>query len=110
MTDVFDEALTIGHAGISAGIERRLALFAISMLDCGWQGLDISGADIQEEALRLGLIEKTTFDPERHSQDEGYTLEAGDDYYVPVADLRGILDGTRSASAVAAREPIQEEK
>ena len=77
-------------------VERRLALFAMSMLEISWTGSDADGATIQEEAQRLGLVEETTFDPAIHHDQSGAS-EAGDTYFVIAADVRGILDGTRLA-------------
>lgn len=81
-------------------IDRRLAVFLASMLEISWTGSDASGADIQEEALRLGLIEETTFDPTTHHDPSG-AAEAGDTYFVVSTDVQRALDGTRTASPLA---------
>lgn len=65
-----------------------LRLFAKDVLrDCLWDGSELDGADIQELALKHGLIELTGFDPDKHSDVHGICLEAGDDYYVETALL-----------------------
>ena len=79
--------------GISQGVERRLALFAASMLEISWTGSDADGATIQEEAQRLGLVEETTFDPAIHHDPSGAS-EPGDTYLAITADVRAILDGS----------------
>lgn len=97
MADIFDEAKSIGHAGISAGVERRLALFAASMLEISWTGSDPICADIQEEAQRLGLVVETKYDPAVHHDPSGAS-EPGDTYFEIAADVRGLLDGSAQRS------------
>ena len=79
-------------------VERRLALFAASMLEYAWVGSDATGADIQEEAERLGIVVETKFDPDVHNDPSGAS-EPGDPYFEIAADVRGVLDGTRTATA-----------
>lgn len=61
--------------------DRALAFFKWAR-DIFWNddGYEIGGGDFQDAAERLGLIVKVPFDPERHA-DNGYGLEAGDDWY-----------------------------
>jgi len=68
-------------------VERRLALFALSMIEVSRAAYDITHSDIQEEAMRLGLLVR--------SPDGGPPI-------VP-ADVLGIVDGTRSATAIRER-------
>lgn len=88
----------MSETGISAGVERRLALFLASVCEMSWTG-DVDAADVQEEAERLGLITKEPFDPATHHDPSG-VAEAGDTFYVIASDVRGVIDGTLPPSAV----------
>lgn len=66
-------------------VERRLALFALSMVECALQSYDLTHSDIQEEAVRLGLLV-------RHNKNEPFTV---------AADVRGVLDGITQAHSTA---------
>lgn len=68
-----------------------LAFFKI-VRDRFWadEGSEFDGSDFQDHAERLGLIVKVPFDPERHS-DQGYGLEAGDDWFETARDVAAFL-------------------
>lgn len=90
-------------------VERRLALFAMSMLEISWAGSNAGGDEIQEEAVRLGLVEMVPFDPVVHNDPSG-AAEAGDDYFDITKDLRGILDETRPDNAQSEPDTKQGER
>lgn len=59
----------------------KLATFATWCLSQGpFAGCDLDGGDVQDKALRLGLISPTVFDPDIH-KDPNETAEKGDTWY-----------------------------
>ena len=45
-----------------------------------FDGYDLDGRIVQETALELGLLTKTSYDPQKHGEDE--YAEPGNDWYV----------------------------
>jgi hypothetical protein len=54
-------------------------------LAASWDGCDLSGGEIQDEALRLGLIIEVPYDPEIHGEND-CDVKPGDPWYV-IANL-----------------------
>ena len=46
-----------------------------------FNGCDLSGADIQTEAERVGLLRKVPFDPTKHEDVWGTGVRPGEDWY-----------------------------
>jgi hypothetical protein len=53
---------------------------AWALLEGPFDGCDLGGADIQEQAAALGLIVATTYDPKTHGPND-YDIKAGDYWY-----------------------------
>ncbi len=70
-------------------LEKRLALFLQSALDCSWHGGEFDGADIQDRAEALGLIRAAKYDPAEHGPSED--AEPGDQWFVLADDLKAAL-------------------
>lgn len=62
-------------------IEEAAKEFARFIIAETWEGLNVDGADIQEEAVRLGLCVSEPFDPELHGPGDG-CVEPGDTWFV----------------------------
>jgi hypothetical protein len=58
---------------------EKLKAFAKAVIRLSWEGCDI-GDEVQEEALRYGLLAKTIYDPKTHGESD--CAEPGDPYYV----------------------------
>ena len=61
----------------------RLARFADVALRALWDGHDFDAEDIQDAALKHGLIRATVFNPNIHIDHLGVGAEAGDEWFVP---------------------------
>lgn len=75
---------------------ERLAEFARGIIrDSAWQGCDLDGAEVQERALKAGLLRSEKFDPAVHEDVEGY-VEPGMDWFLfsgPLAPPRDLSQG-----------------
>lgn len=72
---------------------EQLKEFAREVIRMAWEGQD-GFEDVQEMALRFGLIEPDVggYNPEKHGESE-YDADPGDDWYV-FAPLLGTNPGT----------------
>ena len=61
----------------------RLARFADVALRALWDGHDFDAEDIQDAALKHGLIRATVFNPNIHIDHLGVGAKAGDEWFVP---------------------------
>lgn len=66
----------------------HLAGFARDVLWYLWEGSDLDGADLQELALKHGLILRTAFDPRKHADHLGVGVYPGDEWFVEHPSLR----------------------
>jgi hypothetical protein len=69
-----------------------LAKFADWMLQAAFEACDVDGSDIQEQAIKFGLVTETQYDPDKHGPSE-YDCEPGDPYYVYSDSLKALLAG-----------------
>ena len=53
-----------------------------------FQGCDLDGSQIQDEAVRYGIIEETVYDQEIHGD---ANCEVGDKYFVFTEDFKNAL-------------------
>lgn len=76
--------------------EERLKEFFRWAMNYAWGG-DIDGADVQDRALKLGLIERTEYDPAKHGplpeEFEGL-VDPGDEWFVLSPDVQLKEGGT----------------
>lgn len=75
----------------AAPLTDRLAKFFDHMMEVVWEHSDPEGADIQDIAEKLGLIQRVDFDPNIHSDHYGIGLEPGDDWFQLAPDIRAAL-------------------
>ena len=73
----------------------NLAEFARECIQTAFEGYDLSGGDIQELAIKHGLIHQVAFDPARHHDPDNLTKE-GDVWF-------NHTDGFTAALAATAR-------
>lgn len=55
-----------------------------------WQGGDLDGGAIQDEAEKLGLLVLTKYDPKIHGESD---FEPGDDWYVLAPEIVSLTSG-----------------
>lgn len=60
-----------------------LAKFADAVLNYLWDGaVEIDAGDVQDLAVKYGLVYETKFDPDEHTDHEGVGVEAGDPWFM----------------------------
>lgn len=69
---------------------QALARFARKMLSALWEGFGADGNDIQEAALKCGLIQRTAFDPEKHTDLHGVGVYPGDEWFEELPWVRAL--------------------
>lgn len=74
-----------------------LVKFAKQVLHASWDLADIDGSDIQEWAVRYGLLTPEPYDPEKHGPND-YDAEPGDTWLVYAGPLAPGIEA-RSAEA-----------
>ncbi len=67
--------------------KAQLAAFSRAVLRSLWEGYPFDGEEIQDAALKHGLIHQVAFDPKVHVDHEGVGVEPGEDWYVEHPDL-----------------------
>src|SRR5436190_5892674 len=77
-----DEGLQalLDHSGRLSDL-AALKRFARQIIQCGFEGYDLTGADIQDAAQTWGLITMTTYDPVRHGHEGMMVAEPGDVWF-----------------------------
>ena len=71
----------------AASVLSRAAVFvAWAMREGPWEGGDLDGGALQDKAEELGLIIKTTYNPDIHGSCD-YGSEPGDDWFVLHPDI-----------------------
>ncbi len=71
-----------GHCGCDETYwAALLEFFRWSMASGPWGGNDLDGADVQNQAERLGLIVKVPYDPAKHGE-AICEINPGDDWFV----------------------------
>ena len=74
----------------------KLAEFAAAMIrDACFDGHDLDGGWVQEQAERFGLIKMVKYDPTIHGEADG--VEKGDPWYVFSPALKRILAKEKAA-------------
>lgn len=72
------------------------AAFAAEVLKSVFDGFSLDGFDLQELAVKHGLLVKTKYDPKKHSNAYDDYVEPGDPWYVFSRGLK--LSVSRAAS------------
>ena len=65
-----------------------------AMREGPWDGGDLDGGAVQDMGAKLGLLQETIYDPEKHGEDEW--CEPGDSYYVLDPTVLALTDDQRS--------------
>ena len=77
---------------MSDDLTKKLAEFAAwAVLEGAWTGSDLEGGEIQDKAVKLGLIVKVSYDPEVHGESE-FDFMPGDDWYVWSEEMKSLLE------------------
>lgn len=67
--------------------------FRWAMQNGPWGGNDLDGADVQERALKLGLIVREPYDPEKHGEPgaafDYCEINPGDEWFVLAPGING---------------------
>lgn len=70
----------------------KLAEFAQWVLTSScFDGCDLDGGDIQNMAVKFGLIVETQYDPEEHGEDTICDIAPGDPWYVFSDEMQAAL-------------------
>lgn len=70
----------------------QLAEFARWAIQEGpFEGCHLDGADVQEKAVKFGLLERTTYDPAIHGESD--VAESGDEWFVFTDAFKTALRG-----------------
>jgi hypothetical protein len=75
----------------------KLEEFARTVMQTALEGSDMDGGEIQELALKCGLIKGVPFDPKKHHGPGSEYFEPGDQWFVFDGHLRSI--GSRRGAA-----------
>ena len=67
-------------------VSQAAAFVAWAMREGPWEGGDLDGGALQDKAEELGLIIKTTYNPDIHGSCD-YGSEPGDDWFVLHPDI-----------------------
>jgi hypothetical protein len=54
--------------------------FAMALINDMFKGVDVNNFDVQDMAVKHGILKKTKYDPERHG-DNDFDAVKGDDWY-----------------------------
>ena len=74
---------------------RSLAQFALwTLQSSAWSGCDLEGYEIQQKALKLGIVKEVPYDPSVHGDAE-FDTEPGDAWYVWSDDVANLLKDTK---------------
>lgn len=82
----------------------NVAEFAKECLQVAFEGCGLDGGDIQDLAVKHGLIEQVAFDPSKHYDPEGVT-EDGDQWFAYTDGFKAALTGAPASAA----EPVWQE-
>lgn len=55
-----------------------------------WEYRDLDGGDVQDMAVKCGILTETTYDPEKHGESE-WDNEPGDPWYVFSDEFKNAL-------------------
>lgn len=62
--------------------KQNLFHFAKEVIQVAFDGGSLDGGEIQEMAVKHGLLVEESYDPEKHGEDRLGEFEEGDQYYV----------------------------
>lgn len=85
---------------------QKAAAFAVEALRIAFDGGTMDGDDIQELAVKHGLLIRVEFDPKKHDGEGAEYCEPGDPWYT---FSRGLLLSDR-ARRLRARQALQDSK
>lgn len=90
------ETEALAEALARVAITDPLLMFFKDITGLLWDGaVEIDAQDVQDIALKHGLIVKTEFDPETHTDHLGIGMEAGDEWFETAPSIKSALAGAR---------------
>jgi len=68
----------------------NLVQFVKECVSYAWEGMNMDGGEIEELAVRCGVISQTKFDPSKHVDHTGYS-EPGDPWFEYTDEFKSAL-------------------
>lgn len=69
----------------------KLAQFAKWAVTTAFEGGDVSGFDIQDKAVELGILNRTQYDPDKHGEND-VDADPGDERFVYSDEFKYVLN------------------